>query len=49
MRLQQRYQLLSKIVKIFKSLCHTNTDPPDIQLTTTQRLMGEDENNFNGK
>ena len=49
MCLQQRYQLLSKIVKIFKSLCHTKADPPNIQndLHTTQRLMGEDENIFN--
>ena len=39
----------SKIVKILKSLWHTNADPPDIQndLHTTQHLMGEDENILN--
>jgi len=30
-------------------LKNTNTNPPDIQVSTMQRLMGEDENNFNGK
>jgi hypothetical protein len=51
MCLLQRYQLLSKIVKIFTPLCHTKADPPNIQndLHTRQRLMGEGENNFNGK
>ena len=49
MCLQQRYQLFSKIVKIFKSLCHTKADLPNIQndLHTTQRLMGEDGHIFN--
>lgn len=44
--LQQRFQMLSKIVKIVKSLRHTNDDPPDIQnyLRTMQTLLGEDEN-----
>jgi len=51
MFLQQRFQLLSKIVKIFKSLRHTNDDPPDIQndLPTMQSSLGEDKNNFSGK
>jgi hypothetical protein len=41
-------QPLSYIARLI-NLNKTNTDPPDIQLTTMQRLMGEDENNFNGK
>jgi hypothetical protein len=41
------YQPLSYIARLI-NLNKTNTDPPDIQLTTMQRLMGEDENNFNG-
>ena len=51
MCLQQRFQLLSKIVETLKSLCHTKADLPDIQndVHTTQRLMDEDANIFNGK
>jgi hypothetical protein len=45
---QQIYQLLSYIARLI-NLNNTNTDPPDIQLTTMQRLMDEDDNNFNGK
>ena len=43
---QQIYQPLSYIARLI-NLSNTNTEPPDIQLTTMQRLMGEDENNFN--
>ena len=45
---QQTNQPFSYIARQIK-LKNTNTNPPDIQVSTMQRLMGEDENNFNGK
>ena len=40
---QQIYQPFSYIARLIR-LNNTNTDPPDIQVPTMQRLMGGDEN-----